>query len=110
MTLWREGLIVLAIFLLSGCGGPEEGRVVDRDFRRAYTDGWWSHDCYSYDNNGQCNLSVPVYHEDYHPDRWRLKLRNCGGPDGEGECKTGWVTVTQHTFDKTRDGSWYPPR
>lgn len=82
-------LIVAALVTLSlaGCGGPDSGKIIDKDHDSAYTT--------------MICTGHPVHcTPQYHPEQWKLRVDNNG--------ERGWVGVSKHEYDKYQVGQWYP--
>ena len=92
-------LLSVLTVVLSACGAPTYGKVLDRRYEAAYTDRYTTMQCFSYNAQGACTANIPQYHEDYHPERWQLKLKS--------EDKTGWRTVSEEEYTYYEPGSCY---
>jgi hypothetical protein len=93
-----------AAILMTGCTHVTKGKVVDRQFTPAHVDHWADHVCMSYDKSGFCTFSVPIEHSRNVPDRWELKLRDCGE---DGKCKTGWLSVPEYVYNTVETDTFY---
>lgn len=86
-------LVLLAILILTGCGGhhPTAGQVLDKKYTAAHYGYWTSSQCYMYGKYG-CQVWIPVQHREYIADRWELEVQSDKG-------EIGWVNVTQYVYD-----------
>lgn len=89
----------VAALALVACA-PDHGTVEDRQHSPAHYHDWTSFQCIAHDKNGICTASIPVYHHDYVPEQWQLKLN-----DGKD---TGWHTVTRDAYQHCPVDSTYP--
>ena len=81
------------VLVLTGCGGPETGEVVDKDYSPAFTT--TTSICSPVGNVTVC---TPQTH--YYPESWDLRLKN-----GDDE---GWVGVSEETYNRCEIGFDYP--
>jgi hypothetical protein len=92
-TLLVASLLTL---ILWGCSAPESGTVVNKKYHEPYE--WVGSQCYVYNKNGVCTLTMPVVH--HISESWELCLRN-----GEDE---GCRNVDQITWHEYKIGDEYP--
>lgn len=106
----RRTLLALTV-LLAACGQdvPESGLVLDRTFTAAHTETYYVTQCFSYNAQGMCTMSIPMPQTDHHPDRWHLFLENCDKTkkNGEPRCYKGYREVAQHVFDRFQIGDYF---
>lgn len=94
--------IVAAVLLLVlvGCGGPEEGTVVEKWYEEPRE--WTTTDmrCISYDDDGFCAIRIPVQNHHYDDEDWMLRVENEKGERGN-------VEVERYVWDRIRVGEYY---
>lgn len=112
--------LIVPALALAGCGGPkgiDAGTITAKTFTAAHTD--------TENVDGVCLVGVPVgstpgvtvctLHQqipvetDY-PDTWKFNLEACSTPreTNTGNCRKGYVTVTEETYEKYKIGDTYP--
>lgn len=102
LILLAVGAIVLiCLACSSNIYGLQSGRVIDKDWRRAYT----QKGVYIGTEIGESNIVVGQRLPDQHvPARYRLKLQDPDNPR-----RKGWVTVTRRQYDMHRVGHRFDP-
>lgn len=85
-------VVISVSALVAACGGPTSGRVIDKSFAPAHSE-WYEHTV-SY------KPLIMVPEQEYIGPDWSLELED---PNG----KTGWVDVSQSTYNKTQVGDEY---
>jgi len=93
MTLSAGRLIVVMTILVTACGGPSSGTVIEKHHEDARD--WLM--CITIGKN-PCGSLIPM-HDDEH---WVLTLRNC-----TSDCDTGDVDVPRDVWKETRVGDHY---
>ena len=84
------GIIILYIFLLTGCGyGELKGIVIDKEYKQEYT----TIQCMLI---GKTVTSIPIHH----PATWKLRIQK----EENGEIKTTWVSVEEEYYNKVQIG------
>lgn len=96
----------LFIFIVGHIPPPvTHGTVIEKRDTPAHSERYQSGTvCYSYNKEGSCTYSQPVYSQRYVAESWQLRLSDCSAspkPDGTVECRTGWVSVDEQTYDQT---------
>lgn len=85
-------LAVVLLSLLAGCSNcPETCSYYTREFSPAHIERWVESHCISYGKNG-CDISVPIIHEDFIPDRWYITWKDRYG-------STHQERVTKELYD-----------
>ena len=84
------GIIILYIFLLTGCGyGELKGIVIDKKYKEEYT----TIHCVT---TGKTIITTPIHH----PATWNLHIQK----EENGEIKTTWVSVEEEYYNKVQIG------
>lgn len=95
-------------FFLFGCERVNEGTVVGRDFRPAWTEHTL---CYfpgasKYKGKGMWGAFpgdwLPC--TNFHPDRWRLQIEH---QNRNNEYRRMWITVSQYDYERFELGDWW---
>lgn len=105
-------LSLLATVLLAACDPPlTRGYVYDKQYQAAYSyyvPGYSTKSCSKVGKSQSCYTYYHPGYMVYEPAEYYLKLTTCGSLETTGQCKTGWVSVDEGTYDSTRIGSYYP--
>ncbi|AYD86165.1 hypothetical protein SEA_BURRO_22 [Microbacterium phage Burro] len=89
--------LVVLLLVLTGCSAISQGYVTNKHYSPAYYT--YNQVCVSYDTKtGMCKTYMPQ--QQYHPANWRLDLAY--------DDETGWVNVSENTFDEYEVGDFYP--
>jgi len=89
------GVLLLAVLTLTGCSAIDSGEITKKEFTPSYT--YTSIMCASYSAKGICTVWLPITNRV--ADRWKFDLK--------ARDKTGWVNVSQATYDAYRVGDVY---
>ena len=82
--------------LLVGCSSIDAGVITAKKYSPAYE--YYTQQCYSYDKNGMCTVSMPV--KQTIPESFKFDIRNDNGD-------TGWVYVHSSEYEKFNVGDYY---
>lgn len=100
-------LLLFVPFLLLGCGKPlDSGVVVGHEYDDEDTYSYQTNNCVSYDSNGMCSISVPIWHTETDPERYFLVIK--GRAEGETKDRREKVQVTKLEYDECRLGETWP--
>lgn len=99
------------------------GIVVDKDFNPAHYDDYTTQQyvgetCYGTGTNRNCQSNyITIYHHDYVPDDWNVRIENCNvyhkdgrlwvDKHGKAKCFKKWIDVDQSTYNSYRIGAKY---
>lgn len=110
-VIWLIVLVLALLTLAVGCGdsAPENGLVVDKRYTPDHYVQESYNQCYAYNKDGICTLSIPVYSNRYVPPRYELKLQRCqANESGEQKCSEGWRNVSEVVYDTYDIGDYFP--
>lgn len=83
-------LLIIIIFLLTGCGyGRLTGIVIDKKYEQEYI----TIQCMT---TGKTIIPAPIHH----PATWNLRIQK----EENGEIKTTWVSVEEEYYNKVQIG------
>lgn len=94
-------LVVAAV--LTACSSISAGYVTKKEYSPAYFVPVTY--CAMFNAKGIC--VVWATRQDYHPERFTLRLIESNDLL-DRDAKTGWVTVSEGTYDSYEVGDWYP--
>ena len=90
---------MLLCLALAGCSSPiSSGIITDKTHKEGYY--YTTLICGAYSSKGYCTVYIPI--QNYSPPVWRFDIR-------EDE-QTGWVRVTEETYNSYEVGDYYVSR
>lgn len=95
--------LLLAIFLLTGCGKLEEGEICEKAYLPESTVVSLIPMTIC---NGKTITTILVPYTFHYPDRWRIKIKSLN-PNSEGEYETAYYYVTKETYDDCEIGGMF---
>jgi hypothetical protein len=95
-------LIGLILFVLVGCGWHGTGKVVQKDYTRAWTQVIHDEQCTNYGTADRPRrICVPYVHTQYWPEHWDIRVKD------EKDGKKHWVEVSEYDYNNTVIGSTF---
>jgi hypothetical protein len=96
-TLIGVLLAAAAVLGFSACGpATDHGDITAKRYSKAYT--YWSSQCYSWNAQGQCTMSMPV--QNSVPADYDIKVLDEMGTDA-------WLDVSAEEYGTLRVGDYY---
>lgn len=102
----RLAAALLAIVVgvtLAACSAISAGYVTEKEYSPAYT--YPVTYCSMYSSKGSC--MVWMTRQEYVPEKFTLRLVESNDLL-DRDAKTGWVNVSEGTYDSYEVGDWYP--
>lgn len=90
---------IIAAGALAACASVTSGTVVAKQHTAASEYTYYVNQCYAYDKNMMCTMSIPMPQTENEPECYELALSNAG--------KTGSVCVDQATWGRTSVGDQF---
>lgn len=96
----RRWAVVPLVLLLTGCSSIDSGTITNKAHEEARS--YYTTQCH---HVGKVTTCYPQYH--YDDEDWRFDLREEVDPSDHKEPATGWVYVSQSTFDAYDVGDYF---
>lgn len=94
----------VALFLVYACTAPKEGYVEGAWLEPAHSETYQSGTiCYSYDKNGACTFSMPIYSERWVPDECYVKINDTATSRREA---TWQIACQDLAYFEAKKGQW----
>ena len=94
-------LALLAV--LAACSPISEGIIDTKEHKPGWWQTVWDQQCIQYDKDFICKMWIPVSRQVYHPPTWKFSLYDFDDPS-----ITGWVYVSENTYNDYEEGQRYP--
>lgn len=101
MNLKRSGIAfsgaALAALAFTACGpATDRGEVIAKNHADAYT--YYQNQCYSYNSQGMCTMSVPT--PVTVPEKWEVRVQDDNGTEA-------WLRVSSSEYETIDLGEYY---
>lgn len=95
LTKTKALVSAAALLLLTGCSAISSGQVTAKHYSPSYLQPVMQ--CVSYNKDGVCINYLTTYNRV--PEKWKLDLATSD--------QTGWVYVSERTYEATEIGDWF---